>query len=227
MNNIFKRICILVFATVTVTTSIAQAPEAAKLLGQMAQALKEKPAIELNFELTAAHPSGAVNGSMQGTVQAQGYAFKLINPELEIYCDGKSKWILNKETRDLTIFPNDTTQTDLIENPVGFLTSLTKSNSQFTHPRKAVETRKPQDGKPIWQIELAPKSKFAAYKSLIIAVDKESHLPCIIRYQSTDNSSYTIHIKSIKSQATSWPISHFQIPSSYLSQPNITITDLR
>ncbi|MFA5642502.1 MAG: hypothetical protein WC945_07245, partial [Bacteroidales bacterium] len=132
---------ILLLLTLTVgTTTNSPAPDGAKLLDQMAQALKEKKAIELTFELTAADPTGAINGSIDGEVQAQGYSFKLINQEMEIYCDSHSKWILNKQTNELTIFPNDTTQTDMIENPIGFLTSLNSQNSQFNKPRKAVET---------------------------------------------------------------------------------------
>lgn len=233
MKTLFKSFFLLAVATTIFVanpaqaSNQAQAPDAAKLLAQMAQALRQKPAIELAFELTAADASGAINGSLKGTVQAQGYSYKLINQELEIYCDSKSKWVLNKYTRELTIFPNDTTQTELVENPVGFLTSLSKANSQFSHPRKAVETLKPQDSKPIWQIELTPKNKYAAYKSLIITIEKESHLPCIIRYQSKDYSSYTILIKTIKPQDSPWPISYFQIPPSYLTQKEITIVDLR
>lgn len=225
MTTIFR--IFLLLAISTGATTKAAAPDGAILLEKMAQALKEKPAIELTFELTAADPNGAVNGSLKGMVQAQGYSFKLINPDLEIYCDGKSKWILNKQTNELTIFNNDTTQTDLVENPVGFLTSLSTTNSQFTHPRKAVETLRPVSNKPIWQIELIPKNKFAAYKSLIIAIEKESNLPCLIRYQSTDDSSYTIHIKTIKTQTAPWPIKNFQLPPSYLTNKEITITDLR
>ncbi|MDD2584675.1 MAG: outer membrane lipoprotein carrier protein LolA [Bacteroidales bacterium] len=219
---------ILLLLTLTVgTTTNSPAPDGAKLLDQMAQALKEKKAIELTFELTAADPTGAINGSIDGEVQAQGYSFKLINQEMEIYCDSHSKWILNKQTNELTIFPNDTTQTDMIENPIGFLTSLNSQNSQFNKPRKAVETIEPKGCKPIWQIELSPKNKFAAYKSLIITIEKENHLPCIIRYQSRDDSSYTIHIKSIESQQELWPTTNFQPPPSYLTNKNITITDLR
>ena len=231
MNKILKTLSLLAIATITYNTTwatdIIKAPDAAKLLEQMAQALKNKPAIELTFELTAADPTGAVNGSLEGSVQAQGYSFKLINPELEVYCDSKSKWIVNKTTKELTIFPNDTTQTDLVENPVGFLTSLNKANSQFSLPRTAVQTVTPQGCKAIWQIELTPKNKYAAYKSLIIGIEKDTYLPCLIRYQSTDDSSYTIHIKTIKTQTTRWPITNFQIPPSYLSNKTITITDLR
>jgi len=231
MNKILKSLFLLAIATIanntTWASNLSKAPDAAQLLEQMAQALKNKPAIELTFELTATDPTGAVNGSLEGSVQAQGYSFKLINPELEVYCDSKSKWILNKSTQELTIFPNDTTQTDLVENPVGFLTSLNKANSQFSAPRKAVQTVTPQGCKAIWQIELTPKNKYAAYKSLIIGIEKETHLPCLIRYQSTDDSSYIIHIITIKTQPTRWPITNFQIPPSYLKNKAITITDLR
>jgi outer membrane lipoprotein-sorting protein len=199
-------------------------PESGEVLEKMASALKANKAMELKFRMTAVGVDGSVEGSFSGVVQAQGYAFKLMNPELEVFCDGVSKWILNVGEGELTIFANDTTQVDLVENPVGFLSSLNSSNSQFKQPSKAQLTKNPLNGREIWSVELTPKSRYAAYKSLTVCIDKESFLPSVLMYRSNDGNSYTITIESIKPTPV-WPLSFFQFPAERTN--NLNITDLR
>jgi outer membrane lipoprotein-sorting protein len=199
-------------------------PESGEVLEKMASALKANKAMELKFQMTAVDEDGSVEGSFSGVVQAQGYAFKLMNPELEVFCDGVSKWILNVGEGELTIFANDTTQVDLVENPVGFLSSLNSSNSQFKQPSKAQLTKNPLNGREIWSVELTPKSRYAAYKSLTVCIDKESFLPSVLMYRSNDGNSYTITIESIKPTPV-WPLSFFQFPAERTN--NLNITDLR
>ena len=199
-------------------------PESGEVLAKMASALKSNKAMELKFRMTAVGVDGSVEGSFNGIVQAQGYAFKLVNPDLEVFCDGVSKWILNVAEGELTIFPNDTTQVDLVENPVGFLSSLNSSNSQFKQPAKAQLTRNPLTDREIWSVELTPKNRYAAYKSLTVCIDKESFLPSVLMYRSNDGNSYTITIESIKTLPI-WPLSFFQFPAERTNSLNVT--DLR
>lgn len=199
-------------------------PSSEQLLSKMVTAIKKGEALELNFNMTAVSDKGAVIGSFSGVVCAQGYAFKLENPQLEIYCDGDSKWIYNIDEKEVTIFPNDTSQVDLIENPIGFLLSLGSSDAQFKYPNRARETKSSTDSKKLWSIELTPKSKYSPYKSLSICIDKSSYLPVMLMYRSSDDSSYTISISSFNYMPL-WPISYFTFPQTKLKRANVT--DLR
>lgn len=199
-------------------------PNAPDVLAKMADALKGIEAMDLLFEMTVTDQNGSVVGNFEGEVQSQGYAFKLLNPELEVYCDGVSKWIYNVASAELTIFPNDTTQADLVENPVGFLLSLNSGNSDFRKPGKAQYNKNPLDGRAVWSIELTPKSRYAPYKGLTICVDASDYLPSVLMYKSADDNTYTINIKSVR-KLPLWPLSNFRFPEKML--PGLTVTDLR
>ncbi len=207
------------------SNTAAQAlPASVDLLGKMATTIKSNPAMELSFEMVAKDSDGFVSGNFKGTVQAQGQSFRLINPMLEIHCDGLSKWILNNETGELTIFPNDTTQADLIENPVGFLTTLNNGNNSYSYSSKAKEGLSPHSGKGLWYVELTPKARHTPYKSIVIGIEKESSLPASIEYISTDGSNYTIIITKLTKMPL-WPDNYFRFPKERTN--GLIVTDLR
>ena len=131
--------------------------------------------------------------------------------------DGTSKWMLSVEAGELTVFPNDTTQNDLVENPVGFLTSLSKPGSGYKFPDK------PKDG-PVWIIELTPVSKRTAYKNVLVGINKVTNLPVSIEYNGKDGSNYKVVITSFKNVSVK-PLSEFAFPQSRMA--GLTVTDLR
>jgi hypothetical protein len=189
----------------------------AKLLQKMAEAIKANASVELHFEMVATLSGASGPEAFKGVVDAQGDAFRLINPHLELYCDGKSKWILNVDAAELTIFPNDTTQKDIVENPVGFLTSLGRADSGYKFPDK------PKDG-PVWIVELIPVSKRTAYKNVLVGINKVTNLPVSIEYNGKDGSNYKVVITNFKN-VPARPVSYFIFPQSKVA--GLTITDLR
>ena len=198
-----------------------------ELLKSMRSALKQTPAVEIDFELITMDEDGDLSGNFKGVIYSQGYAFKLINPELELFCDGKTKWILNTSAMELTILDNDTTQVDLVENPVGFLTSLDSGKSGYNYPVRPKEGKSGAAGslsKAIWLVELTPVNKWMAYKSVTIGVDKVTFLPLFIEYLSKDGSKYTADIKSVK-RVSGYPASMFIFPESRTK--GLVVTDLR
>jgi hypothetical protein len=207
---------VLMVSLLSFTSALANT-NSAQLLRKMTEAIKENAAVELKFEMVATVAGSATPDAFKGTVQAQGNAFRLINPHVELFCDGKSKWILNVDAGELTIFPNDTTQKDLVENPVGFLTSLGEPDSGYKFPEK------PKDG-PVWIIELTPVSKRTAYKNVIVGINKITNLPVSIEYNGKDGSNYKVVITSFKS-VPAWALSNFVFPESKRS--GLTVTDLR
>lgn len=54
----------------------------------------------------------------------QGDYYKMINDNIEVYCDGKTKWIINNDAAEVNIFNNDVSSADAYENPLSFFTSI-------------------------------------------------------------------------------------------------------
>ncbi|MDP3453234.1 MAG: outer membrane lipoprotein carrier protein LolA [Bacteroidales bacterium] len=196
------------------------------LLKKMRSALKQTPAVEFSFELIAKDESGDLSGDFKGVIYSQGYAFKMVNPELELFCDGETKWILNSSMMELTIIPNDTTQTDLVENPVGFLTSLEggKSGYNFAVRPKEGTNHTLSSSKVVWLVELTPVNRWMAYKSVTIGIDKVTSLPLFIEYLAKDGSKYTALIKSVK-HLSGLPSATFVFPEA--RKKGLVVTDLR
>ena len=196
----------------------AQHINSASVLEGMRNAIKQFPAAQLSFEFVATDGSGSVSGEYSGMVATQGNAFKMVNEDMEIYCDGNSKWIFNKVAGELTILPNDTTVNDIAENPIGFLSRLGGEKSGYKY------SGKPNDSKGLWEIELTPDSKRLPYKKVIVSVNKENLLPAAVRIVSGDGTVYRITVTNFRKAALS-EISAFAFPK--MKMDGIVVTDLR
>jgi hypothetical protein len=113
---------------------------------------------------------------------------------------------------------------DIVENPVGFLLSLSRGNDQFKYPSRAVDTRKPDNGESLWSIELEPVNEYMPYKLVTLCLDKKTNLPSVIMYKSRDDSAFTIYVKSIE-RTELRPDSFFSFPAERAA--GFTVTDLR
>ncbi len=205
----------------------AQNPKTSDILRFLSESIKTMPAIEMGFELIQDKTGGknpksakGVTPIYKGVVQAQGSSYKLVNPEFELYCDGYSKWILNVSSKELVIVPNDPSATDIVENPLGFLTSLDKG---YEYPFRVFSGSR--NGKQIWVVELTPVNKRLAYKSISVGIEKDKYLPVMIKYLSKDGSSYTINIVKFENQNSVRPKEYFQFPSSRLK--GLSVNDMR
>ena len=120
----------------------------------------------------------------------------------------------------MVIVPNDPSATDIVENPLGFLTSLDKG---YEYPFRVFSGSR--NGKQIWVVELTPVNKRLAYKSISVGIEKDKYLPVMIKYLSKDGSSYTINIVKFENQNSVRPKEYFQFPSSRLK--GLSVNDMR
>lgn len=181
----------------------------------------------MDFELIQDKSAGKNTASSRGdipiykgVVQAQGNSYKLTNPELELYCDGYTKWILNISSKEMVIVPNDPTATDIVENPLGFLTSLNKG---YEYPFRVFSGSR--SGKQIWVVDLTPLNKRLAYKSISVGIEKNTYIPRMIKYLAKDGTSYIINITRFEKQNSVRPKEYFQFPAYRLK--GLEVNDMR
>ncbi|MFA6334595.1 MAG: outer membrane lipoprotein carrier protein LolA [Bacteroidales bacterium] len=197
----------------TPSTSTETSTRSADILCQFTAKMKSIPAFEMNFSMV-------LDGSkIEGVVQSQKESFKLTNSQLELYCDGVTKWVYNIDNKELTIMTNDPSQTDLTENPLAFLSSLEKGYNYSDKARSGSA-----GGKPIWLIELKPLNKRLAYTSITIGIEKGTLRPVSVQYLSKNGAKHTATI-TIFTEKSPWPANHFTFPASRMS--GINVTDLR
>jgi hypothetical protein len=205
----------------------AQNPKTSDIVRYLTETIRTMPAVDMDFELiqdkSAGKGSSPSRGGMsiyKGVVQAQGNSYKLTNPELELYCDGFTKWILNISAKELVIVPNDATATDIVENPLGFLTSLSKG---YEYPFRVFSGSR--NGKQIWIVDFTPLNKRLAYKSISVGIEKNTYIPLMIKYLAKDGTSYIINITRFEKQNSVRPREYFQFPAARLK--GLEVSDMR
>lgn len=72
---------------------------------------------EISFSYTYSASSGKVSMSGQGEVLLHGDAYRLEVDGLEVYCDGKDRWTLDKKAREVVVEPVAPGDADLSANP--------------------------------------------------------------------------------------------------------------
>ncbi len=222
MTNLLKsftKVILFVFLSITVilTTASASVVPASErsvdILQRFSAKMKAIPAFEMKFQMV-------VDGfKIVGTIQSQKESFKLTNSQIELYCNGKVKWIYNIDNKELTILANDQSQTDITENPLAFLTSLEQG---YTYSEKALSGS--ASGKSVWLIELKPKNKRLAYKSITIGIEKSTLKPVSVQYLAKNGAKHIVDVTSF-AEKSPWPVSYFTFPSSRMK--GLSVTDLR
>jgi len=165
--------------------------------------------------------------SYSSVVIASGESYMLENQLFELYCDGESKWMINHSEREITIFYHDSTQTDIIENPMGFFKSIDKGYNFSERANKVIVNNVNEfvNGKQVWSMDLKPKDKRVPYKTITLSVDTETNLPLLVKYTSRDDSVYVIVIKTFKILSQPIPQSSFKLPKVIPS--DYKLNDLR
>ena len=226
MNSIRRYVAIygiILISSILSCTLSAQSGNSDDILRKMSSAIEEMGAIALEFNLKPGPGTESMFGEAgySGIAEAQGNSFKMVSPDFEIFCDGESKWFLSVDSDELAIFPNDTNQTDIFENPIGFLKSLISGKSSgYKYSQRALQSA---DGKS-WNVELAPSGKNSLCKNMIISIGKSDYLPSAVVYSGTDGSNYKIEISSLK-RVTEWSDKNFVFPDGRMK--GLQVTDLR
>ncbi len=216
LPNALLPVLALFFLLLIASNTLIAADEStrsADILRQFTAQIKSYPAFEMKFSMVVE------DSDFEGVVQSQGDAFRLTNSQLELYCNGTTKWVYNIDNNELTIMDNDPSQTDLTENPLAFLTSLEKG---YTYNEKAHSAT--VGGKSVWKIELKPINKRLAYTSITLVIEKSTLKPITVEYLAKNGAKHIARMTSLVEKSL-WPAGYFTFPASRMS--GLNITDLR
>ena len=105
---------------------------------------------EISFSYTYSASSGKVSMSGQGEVLLHGGAYRLEVDGLEVYCDGKDRWTLDRKAREVVVEPVAPGDADLSANPALL---LSRAADFFT---LADTARCTVDGEQLLRMDLSP-----------------------------------------------------------------------
>jgi len=183
------------------------------IIKQFSSKLTNLPAFEMNFSIN-------IDGQNHvGTVQGQKSAYRLDNKEMNLYCDGNSKWIHNTGNNEVIVMKNDLSQVDLIENPMAFFTSLNKG---YTYSERAKSSN--FGGIPVWIIDLIPINKRLGYSKISLMINKRDNTPVKIVYVMKNGESHAVNITRFVEQKP-WGQEHFKFDEG--KHRGIKVSDMR
>lgn len=229
-KHILFLIISIVLSIVPEEVSAQNSKSSSQILSAMVGKIRSTPSVKMEFEFLAVDKLGLQNPAREnysGSVTASGDFYKLYNSNFELFCDGETKWMVNHSEGEVTIFHHDPGQTDIVENPMGFFTTV---ESAYNFPERAkseiIKSVSPSvNGQQVWSIELKPKNKRAPYKEIVLSINSATNQPTLVKYTSRDNSVYIVVIKEFKSLPQQLPKSIFTPPSPL--PPGYKTNDLR
>ncbi len=183
------------------------------IISQFSTKLMTLPAFEMGFSIM-------IDGqSIVGTVQAEKDSYRLENKEMNLFCDGQTKWIHNRGNNEVIILKNDLTQVDLVENPMAFFTSLNKG---YTYADKAKSSN--YNNIPVWVIDLFPINKRQGYNKISLLIDKRNDAPVRIVYVMKNGESLAVNITKFAEQKP-WGKDHFKFDPA--KHKGLRVSDMR
>ena len=214
-----KRLTTYVFAWLFLYSAGIPAQNTKQLLADFTGKINGYQTVEMAFTLTLERPGKGTAHNYEGTFLCDGNKYRVLTDELDVYCDGRNKWMCHKETNEVIIqyVPDDETTADITDHPLKFLTLYQKD---FTYKRKITRT---ENGKTLADIVFTPKNKNAAYTSIILTLEEATANPYAIKYLA-QSGNYTLRITRITPNVEAFD-GYFAFPKH--RYPDVEIIDLR
>jgi outer membrane lipoprotein-sorting protein len=173
--------------------------------------------VEMSFKFTYENVPKKVRDLQIGILLYSDDQYHLQLADLDIYCDGISKWVRNETVGEVTVFPAEEA-VEMTENPLKYILN----NEAEFHVRPAKHLVK--DGRKLITIDLIPNSKDAVYTMINLLLEETTFLPVQLTYKMKDGQRYIIDVDAIDTNIAVKSFS-FSFPSHLY--PGIVINDLR
>jgi len=166
-----------------------QAQDSKLFLQTFVQKMSAQPVL-LNFSFEYENLPQQIKETYEGTALCNGKQFRVITDKVEVYCDGKTKWVYNIDADEVMLFPA-TEAHDITDNPLLY---IQQHADNFKY--KPTVQRKVVQGKAVLYLDLIPKDRNAAYISVGLTVDAATYYPLVMQYRLKDGQRYTINVSS-------------------------------
>ena len=218
MNRVVHTIIFMFAAWVA---SAQQNSSAAQIMERFRYKMDEHAASEMNFTFAGADAQGTSIGPLQGTIYRQGADYAMLNPEVEVFVSGDTKWIYSVGNNEAIIMRNDPSSVDLDENPLAlFSAQLSKEYKLSDKPRFFVEK-----GIEITEVTITPTGKNVPYTSILLRIKSQNLTPHSVRYHSKDGSWFEATVTSYTHRKQPFPAERFVF--SIKEHQGVFVTDLR
>ena len=212
-----KRIVSIVVLFLMVTTLWGQqAKEARKILDQTANQIHSGGGVQVSFTVVTTKDQRYIDKS-NGLLFLQDDCFKLEASDLRSWFDGKTQWSYLLVNEEVNIINPTEEELESI-NPYRLLLSYKKGYSY------AIGKTTNYKSKQVVEVLLKSVKKDRDIESVVLYIDKFSHLPLYLKVRLQDRTESEITVKEYH-QNQKYDQSFFQFDES--KYPSVEIIDLR
>lgn len=182
MIRLFLLVCCLLAAPVS------GADGGASWLERLRTAVGSFGEYEVRFELTTADDYAAA-----GSCRVAGDRYLISMPQGRVYCDGRARYEVNDDSREVVIDAVDTSSRNLLDNPV----------RAFDFVGEQYDVRTVAEQADRITLRLTPRDE-GALTTIELTLDKRSSLPVSVVYGAED-LQIRVKIVSFARSATAFP----------------------
>jgi len=215
--NRYLSILLLCFSAFYIFPQSVKADKAKDYLDQTTAALAKAGSLAAHFTMQVKDTSKKISESFEGDIEWKAEKFHLNTPDMEVWFDGKTQWVLQKEWDEVSIAEPAPEEVQAL-NPVTLL-SLYKQNAKC----KYLKTLKSTKDRPIHEIEMTSTIKNNDITKITVQINAD-YLPIKIHLIYKNNIENIIHIKTYTKNAN-LPNTRFVFDEK--KYPEAEIIDLR
>ncbi|HEX5554852.1 MAG TPA: outer membrane lipoprotein carrier protein LolA [Chitinophagaceae bacterium] len=192
-------------------------PQAKKILDAVSKKFKTYTSVKADFKLKIATTDNKVLDTKKGTVLLKGNKYHVDLNGQEVYCDGKTVWTYNKDTKEVQV--NDYQPSEGSISPSNLFTNF--YDKDFLYRLRATSKL---NGRPVDVIEMTPLDKSKPYFKVIVLVDKRNMNLLSTEIFEKGGNRYTYEVSKFTPNASAKE-SDFVFDTK--AHPGVEVVDLR
>ncbi len=193
------------------------AQESKTFLQSFIEKMSAQP-VSFDFTFTYENLAKDTKETRTGTALCNDRKFRILTGEMDVYCDGHTKWLYNVAAEEVMVFPASETH-DITDNPLQY---IRQNAGTFKYKREV--QRLSVNGQQLLHLDMFPQDKKAVYISVGLTVEAGTYIPVKILYKLKDGQRYTIDIANFDDRVGAknpdfvFPVAQY---------PSVEIVDLR
>lgn len=192
-------------------------PQAKTILDAVSKKFKSYQSVKADFSLKVATADNKVLDTKKGTVLLKGDKYKVDLNGQEVYCDGKTIWTYNPDTKEVQV--NDYQPQEGSLSPAQLFTNF--YDKQFLYRLRGSSTLR---GHPVDVIEMTPLDKSKSFFKVIALVDHQQKNLLSMEIFEKGGNHYTYEVTKLTPNAAS---SDTDFAFNASAHPGVEVVDLR
>ncbi|GHT05908.1 hypothetical protein AGMMS49525_13710 [Bacteroidia bacterium] len=170
-----------------------------------------------DFSMTIKMATQKTARSFDGTIDVKGAKYHLNVPEMELWFDSKTQWVLQKDFQEVNVSEPGAQEAQQL-NPA-FLFTLYQKDCSYSYLGEKTE-----NGRKVHEVELIPQSKKSDLTKVVLQISATDAMPTKMHLFYRNNTENIILINKYRKNL-SLPDSFFSFdPQKY---PKVDVIDLR